>query len=223
MKQMTARLPPWLRSTAALLGAVVALASPLLVMGYIANNVTSRADSLQGAPLAVEPAKPAEARLGCWQLESTAPGAVSALWLDQCPDATNPTLSAGEYPLPTAPVYLSAWAHGTPKMQWAQQAVELREELSGMEDTQAGLLYLPATADGRGYFVAAWSQVTAEGEERTGIKVGYYGAPPTSVDTSAGRVFMSPPPPLREVLDDLTDAGEDDGDQAQGKEATQGQ
>lgn len=229
----TEKLPKWLRTSAAVAGAVALLSAPFFVLGYIAKHDTPearerriaatfgkvRSSSTQSRPSGYpadkedETAAEKEVQLGCWRLESHAqgPATLKALWYEECPDPRRPTLSAGEYPFPSSPFYLSAWGEGTPRLQAARTVVELSDDLSDTEDTKAGMLFLPATTQGNGYFVAAWAQLGADGRIERGMRVGHYGAAPTSVETSAGRVFLEPPRPALEQLDDAADPDEEGG------------
>ncbi len=139
---------------------------------------------------------PAEdVKVGCWQvqLQDADQVELSAQWLPVCPPAAKPTTESSEGVLPTEPFYLSGWAPGTPLMAQARSAVVLSEAFAGVEDVAAGMLYLPATEDGRGYYVAAWVQVGDAGEQLSGLKVGRYGAPPPSINTKGGRVYLDSP------------------------------
>lgn len=134
---------------------------------------------------------------GCWQVHTLPEPrtGLQAIWFGVCPTTPLTTKKSGEYRYPKESFYLSAWAEGDPKLSWARTEAELLEDRSNTEHTRAGMLFLPATKDGSGYYVAAWEQVPTGGEVRSrrGMQIGRYDNPPISVGTSGGRVYLDKP------------------------------
>lgn len=77
-------------------------------------------------------------------------------------------------------------------MRNAQTEVDLSETVA--QFGKGALLYLPTGADGSGYFVAGWQADPSEGPQTgipKGIEIGRYGAPPLSIQTPAGYVYLT--------------------------------
>ena len=136
--------------------------------------------------------------LGCWEV-TTQGAAVMARWSSQCTDVT--AAPHGEVPWPEGVIRLPALGPGEPPMGRAQTHAVLSEELA--LEGEGALLFLPAKADGSGYYVAAWATETIpnhgsldetlepETVRKHGLVIGRYGAPPPSIATPAGRVYLS--------------------------------
>lgn len=133
---------------------------------------------------------------GCWEV-AVEPGDTSlvlnAAWHQICPEGVLRS-TMGESELPTTTFFIDSWVSDAPDMAQAHRHAELSASLSFSEDYEAGLLYLPMTSSGHGVFVAAWVGEPGAGAVSRGMKLGHYGARPPSVETSVGRVFLSPPP-----------------------------
>jgi len=143
-----------------------------------------------------EPASPAgfslpgKAHPGCWELTVT-DSELAARWVAGC-DAPG---TLGDLPWPSGVVRLPTDGDAAPPMALAQAQATLSAELA--QSGLGALLYLPANAAGGGYYVAAWSSDDeAEDSEDApvprGLRIGRYGAPPSSIVTPAGRVYLSP-------------------------------
>lgn len=130
---------------------------------------------------------------GCWDVALSNDTELNATWVPACEGA--PPVALGEQPWPQGVVRLRALGPGEPPMSWAQPHAEMSRELA--QHGTGALLYLPANSDGSGYYVAAWSiGASADDEEpatavKRGLTVGVYGAPPSSVATSTGRVYLN--------------------------------
>jgi hypothetical protein len=154
---------------------------------------------------------------GCWDVSISNDTELAATWARDCADA--PPVSTGEQPWPRGVVRLRALGAGEPPMAWAQPRAVLSQELA--QHGTGALVYLPANSDGSGYYVAAWSLAGSTDDEESavavkrGITVGVYGAPPTSVATPSGRVYLntdlSPRSWSSTHHEDAT-SGDDDGD-----------
>lgn len=139
--------------------------------------------------------------LGCWEVLAQGTG-LSATWVPECPEL--PEVKQAELAWPEGIIRLPALEPGSPPMERAQTQSTLSEELA--LEGEGALLFLPAKADGSGYFVAGWATETtptpretaseeAELEDepvrKQGLIIGRYGAPPPSIATPAGRVYLS--------------------------------
>lgn len=139
--------------------------------------------------------------LGCWEVLAQGTG-LSATWLPECPEL--PEVKQAEIAWSEGILRLPALEPGTPPMKRAQTQATLSEELA--LEGEGALLFLPAKADGSGYFVAGWATETTptpgepaseedeletETVRKQGLIIGRYGAPPPSIATPAGRVYLS--------------------------------
>lgn len=136
---------------------------------------------------------------GCWQVAGSADHReLAAVWHSRCPG--EPLTELDERPWLTESVYLPAQVPGDPSMAQARTHAVMESDLA-LTGTGA-LLYLPV-ADHSGYYVAGWEVATSKIEKdadgdrvratttRRGVVIGRYGAPPPSVPTPTGRVFLS--------------------------------
>ncbi|KVP16809.1 hypothetical protein WJ84_00620 [Burkholderia ubonensis] len=130
---------------------------------------------------------------GCWDVTLDNGVELVATWNPDCPGAAPATL--GDQPWLQGTIRLPALSNKEPAMAQAQPRMQLSEELA--QHGVGALLFLPANTDGSGYYVAAWA-VDEESEDeaaarnvKRGLQVGLYGAPPTSVATPGGRVYLS--------------------------------
>lgn len=117
---------------------------------------------------------------------------LTARWFSACPVASSNAAMLGEHPWAAQPIYLSGVAGVAPRMTEATTEVTLDAELAVEDEVAGGLLYLPITADGGGYFVAGWAEDDESGDRHKKVKVGRYGARPWSVPTSGGRIYLHP-------------------------------
>jgi hypothetical protein len=151
-----------------------------------------------------EPAKPAGFSVseskpaGCWEVRLAA-GALSARWLAVC-EASTADVKLGARSWHEGVIRLPGAAGEEPQMTRAQAESEFSEELA--LQGEGALLFLPSAASGAGYYVAAWAApATDEADDadvddepprpvHRGYQVGRYGAPPASVQTPGGRVYL---------------------------------
>ncbi len=130
---------------------------------------------------------------GCWEVAASSDTELNATWITACPQV--PPATYGNQPWPTGVLRLPALAAGTPPMDHAQPHIALSDTTA--QHGLGGLLYLPVSADGTGYYVAAWQVVAASDDEETpptvnrGVQVGIYGAPPTSIAIPGGWVYLN--------------------------------
>jgi hypothetical protein len=130
---------------------------------------------------------------GCWEVAANSDTELSATWIPACTQLT-PAIY-GNQAWPQGVLRLPALAAGQPPMDHAQPHVVL-SEVTAQHGT-GGLLYLPVSADGTGYYVAGWRQTEEPDDEAPpvtvtrGIQIGIYGAPPTSLSTPGGWVYLS--------------------------------
>ena len=135
---------------------------------------------------------------GCWEVK-LAEAELSANWVPACPD--NPPAVLGVHAWRAGVVRLPGVPGAEPAMARAQVQSSLSEELA--QHGEGALLFLPTTAAGAGYYVAAWSVSDASDEsaedgsrpapkQLRGYQVGRYGAPPVSMPTPGGRVYLQP-------------------------------
>lgn len=137
-----------------------------------------------------------ETRMGCWRVRGELTG-LSAHWEFPCSVALG---AVQKFPLelgwPEEGITLPAMEPGVPET--SHQKVEAEMSALTAAKGKGALLYLPATRDGRGYYVAGWAA-----ESTRGWTVGTYGTYPCSVQTPAGRVFFAeefkPKPAARRV------------------------
>lgn len=147
----------------------------------------------EGPTNSVGSSLPANTVSGCWEV-ALAGNALSAHWLTAC-DRAGPA-PLGDQPWPDGTLRLPATAGVELVMAQVDVHAILSEELA--ERGTGALLFLPASASGAGYYVAAWTKPSdadnADGAELVGrgIKVGLYGGAPYSVVTPAGRVYLTP-------------------------------
>ena len=146
-----------------------------------------------------EPAIPAGSSIpapapGCWAVTLNNGVELVATWVPECPAAAPAPF--GDQALPQGTIRLPAFNSKEPPMAQAQPRAVQSEDLA--QHGAGAMLYLPANTDGSGYYVAAWAVEEAPTEEdaapvvKSGLQVGLYGAPPTSVATPGGRVYLSP-------------------------------
>lgn len=153
-----------------------------------------------------EPAVPAGSSVvqsktaGCWEVTLAGTG-LSARWIPTC--ANLPPVKPGARPWRAGVVRLPG-VDSAPATAHAHLRSAMSAELA--QSGEGALLFLPVTAAGAGYYVAAWhvfdddpAQVVASdvGEPRAsrstrGYQVGHYGTAPVSVQTPAGRVYLQP-------------------------------
>jgi len=130
---------------------------------------------------------------GCWEVAILEETTLFATWLASCP--TEKAAQLGELPWLEKPIHLPGLEAGLPALATAQTEATLSPELA--EEGEGALLFLPANSKGDGYYVAAWqvedpSEDESEDVEITnGIVVRRFGAPPPSVPTPAGRVYLA--------------------------------
>jgi hypothetical protein len=130
---------------------------------------------------------------GCWDVTANSDNELSATWVAACTQV--PPAKYGNQDWPQAVLRLPALAAGQPPMDHAQPHVVLSEVTA--QHGAGGLLYLPVSADGTGYYVAGWQTTDDSDDEdapaagKRGIQIGLYGAPPPSVATPGGRVYLS--------------------------------
>lgn len=145
-----------------------------------------------------EPANPAGSSIptpapGCWDVALNNGVELVATWVSECSAAAPAIL--GDQAWPQGPIRLPALSSKEPPMKQAQLRAVLSEDLA--QHGAGAMLYLPANSDGSGYYVAAWEVVESQADEdatqvqKRGLQVGLYGAPPTSVATPGGRVYLS--------------------------------
>ena len=152
-----------------------------------------------------EPAKPAGFSVpdatpaGCWEVRLS-DAALSARWVEHCDPAGAGT--PGTHAWREGVIRLPGAAGAVPKMDHAQAQAEFSEDLALAG--AGALLFLPISAAGAGYYVAAWAQPLGAAEAADdaeaadgapapvtrGYQVGRYGAPPASVLTPAGRIYL---------------------------------
>jgi hypothetical protein len=155
-----------------------------------------------------EPAKPAGFSVpeskpaGCWEI-TLANDALSARWRSMC-EASAADVKLGAHSWREGVIRLPGTAGEEPRMARAHAESEFSEELA--LQGEGALLFLPSAASGAGYYVAAWAasddgeesdaNIAADSDEpqpvrvSRGYQVGRYGAPPASVNTPAGRVYL---------------------------------
>lgn len=151
-----------------------------------------------------EPVKPAGFSMpeskpaGCWEA-SVAANALSARWLSVC-EASAADVKLGAHSWREGVIRFPGAAGEEPQMTRAQAESDFSEELA--LQGKGALLFLPSTALGAGYYVAAWAAPAADEDDdadvddeqprpvRRGYQVGRYGAPPASVQTPVGRVYL---------------------------------
>lgn len=130
---------------------------------------------------------------GCWDVAVNNGAELVATWVPECPAAAPATL--GDLPWPQGVIRLPVFSNKEPAMAQAQPRMVMSDELA--QHGAGAMLYLPANTDGSGYYVAAWAVEEESDDEaaaatvKGGVQVGLYGAPPTSVATPGGRVYLS--------------------------------
>ncbi len=191
-----------LKSKRAILPAIgVALVVAIVAEVKLARTAAA-SRPINAEPVPVEqPAEVVESRsltVGCWEVSGTDGSELRAVWVANCPDATAPELGAGTWPVST--FRLPAREPGEPSVRQAVTQARMSPDLA--VTGQGAMLYLPIS-DQSGYYVAGWSLKTAHSERaedgtvdkvtvsRRGTVLGLYGAPPTSVATPHGRVYLS--------------------------------
>ncbi|MBU9199820.1 hypothetical protein KTD31_00205 [Burkholderia multivorans] len=118
---------------------------------------------------------------------------LKAMWEPVC--SAPPVIGSVVQGWPTNTLRLPAsTTDGTPDMRTAQTEVALSSDVA--QFGEGALLYLPTGADGSGYYVAGWrADSSAESSQpgiRKGIEIGRYGAPPLSIETPSGYVYLTP-------------------------------
>lgn len=146
---------------------------------------------------------------GCWTVALTNDTELSATWAPTCPGVPKVTLGPREWL--TKPLQLPALSLAPPALTQAQTRAVISEEqaLHGA----GAMLFLPASADGSGYYVAAWVADHADDSDEPtpkGLQLGLYSAPPTSVAVPHDRVYLTPQSPLQFFAGEHQDA-EDEG------------
>ncbi|MDN8079061.1 hypothetical protein [Burkholderia multivorans] len=129
---------------------------------------------------------------GCWAVSAT-DTTLKAMWEPVC--SAPPVIGSVVQGWPTNTLRLPAsTTDGTPDMRTAQTEVALSSDVA--QFGEGALLYLPTGADGSGYYVAGWrADSSAESSQpgiRKGIEIGRYGAPPLSIETPSGYVYLTP-------------------------------
>lgn len=155
----------------------------------VANTVkVTKATPVESTGVALSPAG-----TGCWEVTLNRSSELTSIWVPECP-ATQPAL-LGERPMQPEVLRLPALSSGEPPMAQAQPRAVMSADLA--QRGAGALVYLPASPNGAGYYVAAWAiEEPASNPElptmvKSGLQVGIYGAPPSSVMTPAGRVYLN--------------------------------
>lgn len=165
-----------------ILGVAVILGTNQQEKLRIAHPVRNVAEQL---PVAT-PVKVAEKEklTGCWQVESSE-AEVFANWHYPCPALpSKPPVLPEVREWPESPVTLPAFHSGEPDLSRQVTTATLTE--SKATKGAGGLLFLPASSGGEGYYVAAYQEENG----RSGWAIGAYGVPPVSVPTPIGRVYL---------------------------------
>lgn len=167
----------------------------MLTAGHqaIKNVVVTMAQAQLAAPaeaeaqvpsIAAQPASSSEGVLGCWRVEATEED-IRGTWLFPCP--TRPQ-KPGKFPVtmgwPDEPVILPAFHVGEPNFEKQRVTADLSDEKA--THGVGGMLFLPASQDGQGYYVGAYEAENGE----SGWTIGLYAVPPISVAAPIGRVYM---------------------------------
>jgi hypothetical protein len=180
----------------------VAVAGAATLSEVLSQQPVIAPEATQGAP-----AKPAGFPLpelkkaGCWEV-TLADTELSARWVAECGDL--PPVKLGVQPWRAGVLRLPG-VGAEPLLAHVQAQATISGELA--QRGEGALLFLPITAAGAGYYVAAWS-VTEGGDAQEaepdadvepaaapatqGYQVGRYGTAPVSVLTPAGRVYLQP-------------------------------
>jgi hypothetical protein len=182
------------------IAALVTACVVVVAAGAVMSHVLSKNPPLaiaeqvrQGEPAVIAGSSVPVVPTGCWEVVPNSDTELSATWIPACTQV--PPAKYGNQDWPQATLRLPALAAGQPPMDHAQPHLVL-SEVTAQHGT-GGLLYLPVSADGTGYYVAGW-QTADESDEadapaagKRGIQIGLYGAPPTSVSTPGGWVYLS--------------------------------
>lgn len=182
------------------IAALVTASVVVVVAGAVMSHVLSKNPPVaiakqvsQGEPATTAGSSVPVIPTGCWEVVPNSDTELSATWIPACAQVA--PAKYGNQGWPQAMLRLPALAAGQPPMDHAQPHLVL-SEVTAQHGT-GGLLYLPVSADGTGYYVAGW-QTSDESDEsdappagKRGIQIGLYGAPPTSVSTPGGWVYLS--------------------------------
>ncbi|WP_157657700.1 hypothetical protein [Burkholderia ubonensis] len=188
-----------LQGKRAVIAGLVTVSLVVLAGGVALSSMLKQQPAKTAKVTKEEPANPAGSSIpapapGCWDVALNNGVELVATWVSECSAAAPAIL--GDQAWPQGTIRLPALSSKEPPMAQAQLRAVLSEDLA--QHGAGAMLYLPANSDGSGYYVAAWAKEEAPAEEaatapgvQRGLQVGLYGAPPTSVATPGGRVYLS--------------------------------